>query len=184
MTRIFSALAVLSNLALLATFWLGWQIGDATSRDLAVQGRVGFHFLAAVGALCFALLVHALVLTYFMGTGRWLEETCQAYHLGNEWQARSRNLKWRIYPAMVLSLVLLIGTGALGGAADPASALGFQGLAGLTAAQLHLTAAAVMLAFNAIVNIFEFLSLWRNGKLVNEVLGEVRRIRLERGLPV
>jgi hypothetical protein len=184
MTRIFSALAILSNLVLLATFWLGWRIGDATSRELAVQGQVGFHFLAAVGALCFALLVHALVLTYFMGTGRWLEETCHAYHLGNEWQSRSRNLKWRIYPAMILSLVLLIGTGALGGAADPASALGFQGVGGMSAAQLHLAAAVVMLVTNAIVNTFEFLALSRNGMLVNEILGEVRRIRLERGLPV
>ncbi|HTI51021.1 MAG TPA: hypothetical protein VL475_08720 [Planctomycetaceae bacterium] len=174
----------MSTAALLATFWLGWQIGDATSRELATQGRVGVHFLTAVGALCFALLVHALVLTYFMGTGRWLEETCQAYRLGDEWQSRSRNLKWRMYPAMVLSLVLLIGTGALGGAADPASALGFQGIGGLTAAQLHLAVAAATLAFNAFVNVYEFLSLRRNGLLVNEVLGEVRRIRLERGLPV
>lgn len=184
MTRIFLTLAVLSTAALAATFALGWEIGDATSRDLAIQGRVTVHFLTAVGAICFAVLVHALVLTYLMGTGRWLEETCAAYHLGDEWQARSRNLKWRMYPALVLSLTLLIVTGAFGGAADPASAFGFQGFGGLTAGQVHLTVAAVMLACNLVVNVLEFLALRANGAIVSEVLARVRQMRLERGLEV
>lgn len=184
MTRVFSTLAVLSTALLLTTFWLGWRIGDATSRDLAVQGRVTDHFLTAVGALCFAALVHAFVLTYFMGTGRWMEETCQAYHLGDDRQARSRELKWRMYPAMVAGLVLLIVTGAFGGAADPASAFGFKGFGPLSARQVHLTVAVVTLAWNAFVNVLEFRAVMRNGALVNDVLEQVRRIRLERGLDV
>jgi hypothetical protein len=35
-----------------------------------------------------------------------------------------------------------------------------------------------------IVNWFEFLAIDQNGKLVEEVLAEVRRMREERGLPV
>jgi hypothetical protein len=184
MTRIFTTLALCSTLTLLAALWLGLGIGDATVRDSAVQSRVMVHFLTGVAALVFAVLVHALVITYFMGTGRWLEETCRAYHLGDSWQARSRELKWRLYPAIVATLLLLIGTGALGGAADPASAVGFQGIGPLTAAQVHLSVAIVTLLVNAAVNIFEFLALRRNGLLVLEVLAEVRRIRIERGLEV
>lgn len=184
MTRIFSTLAILSTAALWTTFWLGWRIGDATSREMVVQGRVTVHFLTAVGALCFAVLVHAFVLTYFMGTGRWMEETCQAYHLGDDWQLRSRELKWRMYPAMVGGLLLLIVTGAFGGAADPASAFGFKGFGSLSAAQVHLTVAVLALIWNAGVNFLEFRALQRNGALITEVLEEVRRMRVERGLEV
>lgn len=184
MTRIFLTLAICSTGTLLTTFWLGLEVGDASVRSTAVQSRVAVHFLMGVGALVFAVLVHALVVTYFMGTGRWLEETCNAYRLGTAWQTGSKNLKWRLYPAMVTSLLLLIATGAFGGAADPASAVGFKGWGPLTAAQVHLAVAGLTLAVNAAVNIAEYVALSRNGQLVNEVLQEVRRIRTERGLDV
>ena len=184
MTRIFLTLAICSTGTLLTALWLGLEIGDASLRASAVQSRVAVHFLTGVAALVFAVLVHALVVTYFMGTGRWLEETCTAYRLGDAWQTGSRNLKWRLYPAMVASLLLLIVTGASGGAADPASAVGFKGWGPLTAAQVHLAVASLTLAINAAVNIGEYVALRRNGRIVNEVLQEVRRMRLERGLEV
>jgi hypothetical protein len=184
MTRIFLSLAICSNLALLAALGLGLVIGNASQPVAAVQSRVTVHFLVGVAALVFALLVHALVVTYFMGTGRWLEETCNAYRLGNSWQESSRNIKWKMYPAMVISLLLLIGTGALGAAADPASAVGFRGIGPLSAAQVHLWFAVVALAVNAGVNAWEYSALSHNGTLVAEVLTQVRQIRVERGLEV
>jgi hypothetical protein len=184
MARIFLTLAVCSTLTLVVALWLGLGIGDASLRETAVQSRVAVHFLTGVAALVFAVLVHALVITYFMGTGRWLEETCAAYHLGESWQARSRNLKWRLYPAVVGSLLFLIATGALGGAADPASAVGFKGIGALTAAAVHRYAAIATILFNVAANAFEYLALHRNGTLVSEVLLEVHRIRVERGLDV
>ena len=90
MTRIFSSLATLCLVALCTSFWLGWSIGDARVNDPAIQSRVTVHLLFAVGSLVFAVLVHALVLTYFMGTGRWLEETCNAYRLGGNGRPRAR----------------------------------------------------------------------------------------------
>jgi hypothetical protein len=184
MTRIFATLALCSLIALGGAFWLGWRIGDASLHETAVQTRVAIHFIASVAALVFALLVHALVITYFMGTGRWLEETATAYRLPDDWQARSRDLKWRLYPAIVVSLTLLILTGALGAAADPASAVGFNGIGPLTAAHVHLSIAIATLFVNAVVNVWEYRALSRNGRLVNEVLEQVRRIRTERGLEV
>lgn len=184
MTRIFVSLALVSWLALGVAFYLGWNIGDASINTRAVQSRVTYHFLFAVGALVFAVLVHALVLTYFMGTGRWLEETCNAYRLGGEWQERSKSMKFRMYPAMTLCLVLLIVTGGYGAASDPASAVGFKGYGPLTAGQVHLTIAGFTILVNAVVNVYEFLALQKNGRLVEEVLGRVRQMRVERGLPV
>ena len=184
MTRIFSSLAILCLLALCSSFWLGWSIGDARVNDPVIQSRVTMHLLFAVGSLVFAVLVHALVLTYFMGTGRWLEETCNAYRLGSEWQAKSKGMKYRMYPALTLCLVLLITTGGYGAAADPASALGFQGYGPFTARQVHLGIAFTTIVINAVVSVFEFLALRRNGQLVEDVLGRVRQIRLDRGLPV
>ena len=184
MTRILTTLVVIGSVGLGVAFWLGWTIGDPTVRDPAVQSRVAVHFLAAVAALVFAVLVHAMVITYFMGTGRWLEETCTAYKLGDQWQQASRNLKWRLYPALTGSLVLLIATGAFGGAADPASAVAFEGFGSLSAAQVHLCVAVVTLAVNAVVNVWELIAVRRNGRLVSNVLDEVRRIRTERGLDV
>jgi hypothetical protein len=184
MVRIFSSIAVVSTLGLACVFWLGWRIGDPTSHDSAVQGEVGLHFLAAVAALCFAILAHALVLTYLMGTGRWLEETCRAYRLDETWQQRSRELKWRLYPAMMAALLALIGAGAFGAAADPGSAVGFRGILGLSAAEVHLAAALAAVVLNVVVNAFEYRVLRRNGELVASVLEQVRRIRVEKGLAV
>jgi len=184
MTRIFITLAICSTGLLLAALWLGFEIGDASMRSAAVQSRFTVHLLTGMAAVVFALLVHALVVTYFMGTGRWLEETCNAYRLSPTWQTGSKNLKWRLYPAMVGSLLLLILAGASGGAADPASPVGFKGWGILTAAEVHLAAVGLALAINLGVNIAEYVALSRNGRLVQEVLQEVRRIRKERGLDV
>jgi len=184
MNRIFSSLAVLSALGLSYSFWLGWSITDAKTPTVAAQSEVTRHLLFAVGALTFAVLVHALVLTYFMGTGRWLEETCNAYRLGNEPQRTSRDMKMRLYPGLTLCLILLITTGGYGAAADPASAFGFRGYGPFTAAQVHLGIALGTILVNLVVYWFEFLALRRNGRIVDQVLQQVRQIRLERGLPI
>lgn len=184
MTRIFLTLCVVSIVALAGAFWLGLEIGDATLRDPVVQKNVGLHILAGLAALVFALLVHAIVLTYFMGTGRWLEETTLAYHLPAAWQQESKSLKYRTVPAMVLCMVLLILTGAFGAAADPASALGFRGWGEFSADTLHMLIALTAAGINLIVNLLEYSALHRNGVIIGEVLQEVRKMRLERGLEV
>jgi ABC-type multidrug transport system fused ATPase/permease subunit len=184
MTRIFLTLSIVATLALLGALGLGLSIGDASVRSMAVQSRVSVHLLTGVGAVVINVFVHALVVTYFMGTGRWLEETCNAYQLGNSWQKTSRDLKWKMYPAMLTSLLLLITTGAFGAAADPASSIGFKGWGPLSAGQVHLCFALLTLTLNMGVNCAEFVALSRNGQLVADVMGQVRRIRLEKGLEV
>lgn len=184
MIRIFLSLSIVSNLLLIAAFGLGWMIGDPTQPDRAVQAMVANHFLVALGALVFAVLVHAIVLTYFMGTGRWIEETSAAYKLPPDAHAANRALKYRTLPAMVLCIVLLVLTGAFGGAADPASPVRFQGWFGFSPATIHFLIASATLAINMLVNLWEYQAIESNGRLVLGVLEDVRRIRIERGLPV
>ena len=184
MKRIFATLAVISTSILLATFVLGWTIGDATSRDPDVQQMVAWHFLTAVGGLMFAALVHAIVLTYFMGTGRWLEETSQAYKLSKSRLSESRSLKYRTLPWMAVALLLLIVAGGFGAVADPASPAGAAGFGGIPAATIHFLVASIAIVANAIINFVEYNAIDRNSQLVQEVLDDVHRIRTEKGLPV
>lgn len=134
--------------------------------------------------MIFTSLVHAIVLTYFMGTGRWLEETITAYKLDWAAYAESKRLKYRTILAMMVCFLLLMATGAVGAAADPASAVEFRGFWGFSGGEIHMTVALITWGINLLVNVYQFQTLTRNGELIESVLGEVRRIRVENGLSV
>ncbi|MFO0917108.1 MAG: hypothetical protein U0872_02200 [Planctomycetaceae bacterium] len=168
----------MSWLLLIAAFGLGLQIDDPKVVDVAVQRGVQYHLLTALGAIVFATLVHALVLTYFMGTGRWLEETSSAYRLDARFYQESKTLKYRTIPALVGAFVLLVVTGAFGAAADPGSPAQFAGWFGLSAATIHQISAIVTLTVNACVNYLEFTSLFRNSEIIDQAMQAVREIRL------
>ncbi|MFO1045445.1 MAG: hypothetical protein U0941_27005 [Planctomycetaceae bacterium] len=184
MVRIFLPLALLSTVTLVITLALGLSIDDPKVATKAVQAGVQYHFLTALSSLCFATLVHAIVLTYFMGTGRWIEETSNAYRLPENFYQRNQQIKYRTIPAMVFAFLLLLFTGALGAAADPASPMQLTGWLGLAPSTLHLICAISALLINVAVNYLEFQALERNGEIVEQVLNEVRRIRVEKGLAV
>ena len=184
MVRIFLPLSFLSTISLVVAMVLGLSIDDPRVLDKAVQAGVQYHFLSALAALVFATLVHAIVLTYFMGTGRWIEETSTAYKLGPVLYEQSKSIKYRTIPAMVGCFLLLVVTGALGAAADPAAPLQSRGWLGFSAATIHLSAAIVTVLTNLAVNYLEFRALERNGEIVEQVLAEVKWIRLEKGLAV
>ena len=177
-------MALAANSVLLYAVWRGINIGDTATNSPQVQQLVGTHMLIGLGALVFAALVHAVTLTYFMGTGRFLEETGHAYSLPREFHRRSQRLKYRILPGMLLCLLLLISTGALGAVADRATPASMTETFGISDARVHLGGSIVMLATNLIVTLLEYRAVTGNSRVIDEVLCEVRRIRLERGLPV
>ena len=182
--RIFLTLAVTAAVFMVITIVLGLNVGDARSADPQTQARVSTHMLTGMGALGFALLVHAICLTYFMGTGRWLEETSNAYSLDNAWYEKSKKIKYGLLPGMTTCLVLLISTGAMGAVADPATMTSWGKPFGWTDAQLHFFTACTTLVINLAINFSEFIAISKNTAVVEGVMGEVRRIRMERGLPV
>lgn len=163
---------------------LGLMIDDPKVRSVAVQSGVQYHFLAALAGLVLATMVHAIVLTYFMGTGRWIEETSQAYRIDPQFHARSTGIKYRTIPLMVLCFAMLVMTGAFGAASDPASPMQAKGWGGMPLATIHLVAAMATIGVNLFVNWLEFRALEKNGEIIDQILAEVRRIRLEKGLAV
>ena len=182
MNRIFTVLAIVAAVITTVAFVLGASIGDATQHS--AQTVVSYHLLAGLAALLFTSLVHAIVLTYFMGTGRWLEETTTAYRLSWDFYQESKVLKYRTVLLMLVCFLLLIATGAFGAAADPASRVGFRGAWGFSGGDIHMAIALLTWAFNLLVNVYQFQVLSRNGEIIESVLGEVRRIRIENGLTV
>ena len=130
-----------------------------------------------------ALPIYAIVFTYFMGTGRWIEETSRVYQLTTSYHDESRRLKYRLLIFITFSFVLLLIAGVFGVGADPASRLSVSGFFGLKAGQVHLGVAVSALLLNLLTNMQEFRSIERNGEIIETVLGDVRRIRAERGLP-
>ncbi len=176
MSRIFLTLAIVSNLGLMVTFVLGWAVISP-----GVEGATGLplsiHFLCALGALTLTLLVHAIVLTYFMGTGRWIEETSDAYRLGIDSRTENIQLKYRTMPGMVACIVLLIVTGGFGAVADPGSSVNLS-----SSKLIHMLLACASLLMNVTVSIIEFQTIQRNGRLVDEIMTSVRTMRRERGL--
>jgi hypothetical protein len=183
-SRIFLSLCVAGTVLVAIAFFLGLGIDDPTVRDSAVQQGISRHMLLGLGGLIFAALVHAIVLTYFMGTGRWVEETSRAYKLPADFYAKNQKIKYQLMPGISACILMLVLTGAFGGAADPASAVGFGGWFGFAPSTLHLTIAVLTVLVNLAVSVFEFRSIERNGEIVDQVMNEVNRIRTERGLPV
>lgn len=177
-------LAIVSTALLVTALVLGLQIGDGQSPDIVVQKRVSSHFLISLLTLCVVTLVHAICLTYFMGTGRWLEETGNAYNLSSEHYVEGKRLKYSCIMQMTVCFLLMLLTGGLGAASDAASPIQFKGWLGMSAAMTHLTIAVLSLLINVWVNWNEYIAIRRNGELVNLVVQRVREIRSERGLPV
>jgi hypothetical protein len=184
LARIFSTLAILTTALLAIAFVTGWSIEDPKSPSPEAASAVSTHMLTAMAALVSATLVHAIVLTYFMGTGRWMEETSNAYSLGDDYRRESNRIKYRLVAGMTFCLLLLIAAGASGAAADPASAVGFQGWGSVTPARLHFLITMTTLGLNLLVSFSEFLAIARNGEIVEAVLARVRQERESRGLPV
>lgn len=180
--RIFLTLAVVGTALLIATLMLGFSIGDPKLQQ--ERAAVSLHMQVALGATIFALFVHAITLTYFMGTGRWMEETSKAYRLPPDYCEENSRLKYSVVPLLFVCLVALVITGALGAASDPASGSGFEGWLGMTGSQVHFFTACLTLAINAVVNLIEFQAISQNSRLIERAMGEVQQIRREHGLPV
>jgi hypothetical protein len=139
--RIFLTLAILANIALLSAFILGWRIGDpmtAGGRDPEVNGRIGTHLLVGLGALTSATMVHALLFTYFMGTGRWIEETSHAYSCQCDWYRHNQRIKYGILPGICIGFLLLVITGRWVQSRIPATAASLQKTLGISDSTLAL----------------------------------------------
>src|SRR5689334_16818382 len=115
MTRIFATLAVLDGLLLSAAFLVGC-ISKLTGglEDLTRPTYLIHFYLGLFGAIL-TLLVHCLIFTYFLGTGRWVKEVGLAYGLPDAPLPKlTRELKRRTFPPALTAMLVIIATAAAG----------------------------------------------------------------------
>src|SRR5205085_3744677 len=100
--------ATIDGLLLLSGFGVG------------VLSKLGFsvylvHFWLGLSAVLVTLLVHCLIFTYFLGTGRWVKEVALAYRLPDEPLPRlTRELKRQTFPVALAAMLVTIATSAAG----------------------------------------------------------------------
>ena len=174
MTRIFTPLALLTGLALLAAYIVGTISKLRGSLANPLDATYVYHFGLGLGSAVLALLVHCLVFTYLLGTGRWVKEVTIAYQLPDEpWHKETRELKRRTYPVALIAMLVPIAAGAAG--------LGNQLLRWPW--WIHFTIATITLLVNLWAFRIEYRNIALNSRVLDEVMVEVDRICAERGLP-
>ncbi|MBX3415174.1 MAG: hypothetical protein KF708_20990 [Pirellulales bacterium] len=185
MNRIFLYLALFALTFLLATMMLGLSLGDVYNpADRVTQRWATIHRLSGISVGLLLMLVNSVVITYFIGTSRWCREVVDTYQLDQQLTRRANAIKRRTFPVAVISMLVAVGMVALGGAADPGASLQLEPLFGLTWANLHLIGALLGTAMIAFGFTVEWSNIQEQRGLIQEILDEVRRIRLARGLDV
>ena len=185
MHRIFPVLACFALVSMVGVLLLGLTLGELGPQSpREVLNRATVHRLSGVAAALVVVLVHSIIVTYFIGTGRWCKEVVEAYSLDRQLVERSTTLKRRTFPHALLGMLAVVGIVALGGAADPAAALHLQPVAGITWSQMHLLGSVLGIAYIAYTFIIEWTNVFANRDVIEEILAEVRRIRMGKGLEV
>lgn len=173
MTRTFSVLAVLVTVLMLATIGLGlWHF--VTDDPIRRADIFIYHFVLGLCTALAILLVHCIIFTYFLGTGRWVKEVTLAYRLPDEpWHKTTRELKRRTFPPALFSMLIAIAAAAAGAGAQN---------------QVWPWWLHAMLAFlTVLINLWafgvEYRNVTANAAVIQGVLAEVDRLRSAQGLP-
>lgn len=177
MSRILIGLASLNSVVLLMAFTVGFLSEGRANMTPAgplsqAQRMFTIHLIAGLSAALLTLLLHSLIFTYFIGTGRWVQEVVKAYRLPESLRQQARRLKSSAFPYILGSILLVITTAVLGAATDR----------GLLDRNIHLALAALAVGFNFWSYLAEYRAVVANSELISHVMDEVNRMRLERGL--
>ncbi len=181
MIRIFTTLAITAVLLMAAALLLGLYVGDIHgTKDADTLRWAMVHRLMGLGAALAVVLVNSIVMTYFIGTSRWCKEVSETYQLDPQFVQRSAALKRSAFPWAFMSMLVVVGVGALGGAADPATLR--QGTEYWVTP--HLIGAFAGLVFIAFSFFMEAGRIAAHHVVIEDIVAVVRRIRQERGLDV
>lgn len=174
MSRILAHLAITNFLALLAAFALGWLSrgrGGLTSPD---DPTFPSHIYLGLITTMFTIAVHCLIFVYFLGTGRWVKEVASAYQLPDAPLPRlTRDLKRRTFPLALLAMLTTIAAAAAGAAAQRQE----------WPWTVHATLGVATLLVNLWAFLIEHRNVSTNARIIDDVMREVDRIRIEHGLP-
>lgn len=184
MNRYLPVLAGFALTFMAATLLLGLALGDVRDpTDRRTQQWATVHRLSGVAAALVVVLVDSIVVTYFIGTSRWCKEVVETYRLDRAFVLRMNRLKRRTFPVATISMLVVVGVVALGGAADPGASLRLKPLGGLLEwSQLHLIGALVGWALVGAGFFIAWNNVNDNVRLIGEVMDGVRQVRTARGL--
>ena len=144
----------------------------------AILRRSSIHFLYIVVTSLVCTLVSSVTITYFIGTSRWAREVVEAYELETELAIRSLRFKRCSFLWALLGICTVLVMATVAGAANSAVRL-------VAAAdwQLHYqVVAALGLAVIAFSFHRQARYLSANYQLIQDIVMEVKKIRVERGL--
>ena len=153
MHQIFLALAVADLTLILISYTLGWFVPTGQGgliRDI--------HFLVGLLTMLATLMVHGVVYTYFIGTGKWVAEVTRVYRLPEWMEAQAKRNKRRAMPFVTWGMLAMGATVWLGAAAD--TMRGFSGFWHFLVATFTLgfTLGAFALEYRAIVGQMRLLA--------------------------
>ncbi len=179
--RIFTTLALFALLMMAAALLLGLYLGDIHGvRNPEVLNLATVHRLLGISAALVVVLVDSIVVTYFIGTSRWCKEVVETYELDLQLLRRSVALKRSTFPWAFLSMMTVVAVGALGAAADPSTLrAGTENWV-----TIHLIGALIGWALIALSFYIQGQRIAAHHAVIEEIVAEVRRIRMERGLEV
>lgn len=144
------------------------------------QRRFVLHFQLGLATALATVLINSLSVTYLIGTGRWIKEVCETYGLNSKYVVESTRLKRISFPMSIAGVMTILAIVAFGAAADPAT-LGESTAQWVTP---HMIVAMVGTCIIIGSIMLQAMNLQRNAEIINEVVAEVQRERLARGLPV
>jgi hypothetical protein len=174
MIRIFSVLAATNAIGLLLSFTFGMlsmMRGSLANKD---DTFFNVHFLCGLFTAVVTLLVHCMIFTYFLGTGRWVKEVTLAYDLPDApLHKTTRELKRKTFPPALFAMLSVMAVAAAGGGRL------LQGWP----YEYHLYGAVGAIMVNGWAYYVELRSLRANDAILAGVYREVDRVRAERGLP-
>src|ERR1700724_834417 len=104
MTRLFPILASLNGLMLAVAYLLGVLSKLRDGVHNPSDQIFWYHFLFGLSAAILTLLVHCLIFTYFLGTGRWVKEVGLVYRFPDGGLPKTtRELKRAAFPPALIA---------------------------------------------------------------------------------
>jgi len=137
------------------------------------------HTLLGVATSLVALLVNCISVTYFVGTSKWCGEVSAAYGLDDTKALESQRLKRKNFPRAVIGALAILGIVFLGGMADPD---GMMREEAVNYINFHLIAAFIGVAIIAWSYFQQAHYVASNFLLIQDILDQVKTIRLAKGL--
>jgi hypothetical protein len=183
MIRIFFTLATLSIILLVAAMFVGLSIGDLYAKPMPDRDTLAWatvHRLTGVAAALGVVFVESIVVTYFIGTSRWVKEVVETYRFDSAPIVASNRLKRKTFPWALAGMLAVVGVISLGAAADPATIRPQANT--LWWRDWHLVGAMLGIVFVGWTYLVEWSNIVANHSIIEGLVAEVGNVRRERGL--